>query len=97
MTDILLLGEKEASYFSDMQRRSNEQFATSYTSVFQKWMVILSNPENVPMVFHCTAGKDRTGFAVAILLLSLRVSKEDVIENYLKVGLGIDAKTKSQF
>ena len=36
-----------------------------------------------PVYFHCTEGKDRTGIVGAILLLSLGVSREDIIEDYL--------------
>ena len=36
-----------------------------------------------PLVFHCTAGKDRTGFAAAIILLSLGVPREVVMQDYL--------------
>jgi len=38
---------------------------------------------NEPTVFHCTAGKDRTGFAAALILRSLGVSPEDVMRDYL--------------
>jgi protein-tyrosine phosphatase len=34
-------------------------------------------------VMHCTAGKDRTGFAVALILLALGVSRDDVLHDYL--------------
>ena len=36
-----------------------------------------------PVVFHCTAGKDRTGFAAALILRSLGVAHEDVMRDYL--------------
>ena len=36
-----------------------------------------------PVVFHCTAGKDRTGFAAALILLALGVPRELVLEDYL--------------
>ena len=36
-----------------------------------------------PLVFHCTAGKDRTGFAAALILLSLGVQREAVMQDYL--------------
>ena len=36
-----------------------------------------------PLVFHCTAGKDRTGFAAALILLALGVPREVVMEDYL--------------
>lgn len=38
---------------------------------------------DVPMVVHCAAGKDRTGIAVAVLLRSLGVPEETIIEDYL--------------
>jgi protein-tyrosine phosphatase len=38
----------------------------------------------VPMVVHCTAGKDRTGVAIAILLTLLGVAREDVLSDYAK-------------
>lgn len=36
-----------------------------------------------PTVFHCTAGKDRTGFAAALILRSLGVPESDVMRDYL--------------
>jgi protein-tyrosine phosphatase len=36
-----------------------------------------------PLVFHCTAGKDRTGFAAALLLSALGVSRDDIVQDYL--------------
>lgn len=38
---------------------------------------------NQPTVFHCTAGKDRTGFAAALVLHALGATKEDVMHDYL--------------
>ena len=36
-----------------------------------------------PTVFHCTAGKDRTGFAAALILLALGASRDAVMRDYL--------------
>jgi protein-tyrosine phosphatase len=36
-----------------------------------------------PTVFHCTAGKDRTGFAAALLLKAVGASDEEVMHDYL--------------
>ena len=38
---------------------------------------------NTPLLFHCSAGKDRTGVAAALILLALGVSRQDVMEDYL--------------
>lgn len=40
-----------------------------------------------PVVFHCTVGKDRTGFTAAVLQLLAGVSREDVLENYLETNV----------
>jgi protein-tyrosine phosphatase len=38
----------------------------------------------IDFLWHCTAGKDRTGFAAAILLIILGVPKEQIFEDYLQ-------------
>lgn len=38
---------------------------------------------DAPTVFHCTAGKDRTGFAAALILMALGVPRETVMQDYL--------------
>ncbi len=39
--------------------------------------------KDTPLVFHCTAGKDRTGFAAALILLTLGVPRDVVMRDYL--------------
>lgn len=51
----------------------------------------LAKPDGTPVVFHCSAGKDRTGVLSAILLRSLGVSEVDTIEDYLLTGQSSDA------
>ena len=41
------------------------------------------DPDNHPLLFHCTAGKDRTGFVAAVLLGLLGVDRPHVIRDYL--------------
>jgi protein-tyrosine phosphatase len=36
-----------------------------------------------PVVFHCTAGKDRTGFAAALLLSTLGIDRDTIMQDYL--------------
>lgn len=38
---------------------------------------------DAPVVMHCTAGKDRTGVAAALILLALGVSRDQVLQDYL--------------
>ncbi len=41
-------------------------------------------------LIHCTAGKDRTGFGVALILMALGASREDVVEDYLFTNTVMD-------
>ncbi|PLW69703.1 tyrosine-protein phosphatase [Pseudohalioglobus lutimaris] len=47
------------------------------------WLRSLGEPGALPQLFHCTAGKDRTGFAAAIVLLALGVPRESVMDDFL--------------
>jgi protein-tyrosine phosphatase len=43
----------------------------------------IAEDERTPALFHCTTGKDRTGWAAAAILLLLGVSNDDVFADYL--------------
>ena len=64
---------------------ANREFVTSYTGVYENFLRGLID-DDAPTLFHCTAGKDRAGFAAAISLIALGVSREDVIEDYMKTN-----------
>lgn len=53
--------------------------ADRYKPFFGK---LLAMPEDKSLVFHCTAGKDRTGIGAALLLYSLGVPYETIMEDY---------------
>jgi protein-tyrosine phosphatase len=62
-----------------------EGYITNIDQYAQTWgtvMNYLSLSENRPLVFHCTAGKDRTGTCAAILLLLLGVPEETIIQDH---------------
>lgn len=49
---------------------------------FSQLFTHLLNAE-APLVFHCTAGKDRTGVAAALILLALGVPRATVMQDFL--------------
>lgn len=71
--------EEMARYLIEANREMVERF----TGVFRAWLGMLLQDEHYPMVFHCTAGKDRTGFAAAMIMTALGVPRETVMEDYL--------------
>lgn len=44
---------------------------------------LLAVPDGPPLLFHCTAGKDRTGWAAAVVLTALGVDRDTVFADYL--------------
>jgi len=53
--------------------------SNSYRQLFTE----LADPKHRPGLFHCTTGKDRTGWAAAALLLLVGVAEDDVMDDYL--------------
>jgi protein-tyrosine phosphatase len=62
------------------------------SSRFADAMHVLAQADSVPAVFHCAAGKDRTGVLAALLLSSLGVDDAHICADY---GLTQDAMRRS--
>ncbi|MFI1913547.1 tyrosine-protein phosphatase [Nocardia sp. NPDC020380] len=52
--------------------------------------------DNGPVMYHCSAGKDRTGWMTAILLQALGASKLDIYANYLESNDLLAASNKAE-
>jgi len=61
----------------------NRLFATQFASQYAAMLDRVSQPADLPAVVHCTAGKDRAGFASAVILRTLGVPEETVYEDFL--------------
>lgn len=66
----------------EAMRDSYRSYVQQNTSRFRTLFAHLLE-DRAPLVIHCTAGKDRTGFACALILHSLGVSDEVIAEDYL--------------
>jgi protein-tyrosine phosphatase len=73
----------------DLKIYTVEEMATGYERLleeaalnFGEVIIHAADPDNHPMVFHCTAGKDRTGLMAMLLLGALGVSDEDIVLDY---------------
>jgi protein-tyrosine phosphatase len=62
----------------DSYRNYVRQSTPSYRALFAHLI-----EDRAPLVIHCTAGKDRTGFACALILHALGVPDETIAEDYL--------------
>ena len=54
----------------------------SHRAIYRKMLLRLAEGQT-PMVFHCAAGKDRTGVAAALILSLLGVADQQIVEDYL--------------
>jgi protein-tyrosine phosphatase len=49
---------------------------------FGRLIAHLADPDGLPALFHCAAGKDRTGIAAALLLGALGVEEATILDDY---------------
>ena len=66
----------------DLMRETYRDFVNHNADTFGRFLKHLLEAPN-PQVFHCTAGKDRTGFAAALLLSALGVDRATIEQDYL--------------
>jgi protein-tyrosine phosphatase len=64
--------------FIDQYRR----FVTDHGAEFARALAYALDEEHLPLLLHCTSGKDRTGFAISVLLLALGTPQESILEDY---------------
>jgi protein-tyrosine phosphatase len=68
---------------TDFMLQATRSIMINRTDVYASLIRDLAEPQNRPLVFHCTAGKDRTGVGAAIVLSLLGVPWETVRDDYL--------------
>jgi hypothetical protein len=51
---------------------------------------LLADEASYPLVFHCTAGKDRTGVLTALLLDTLGVDRDVIVTDYIETAARLD-------
>ena len=56
---------------------------------YSRFVKLLEKPREKALLWHCTAGKDRAGFAAAIVLEILGAGRETILEDYMKTNAGL--------
>ena len=71
-----------ATHFGEIYfyRISEEPFAARLVDALE----IIADRDNHPLIFHCSAGKDRTGVLAAMVLAAVGVVDEDVVDDYTR-------------
>ena len=77
-----MLGDGKAAALFEMGYREIVGLPSALSS-YRTFFETVAQDARRPALFHCTTGKDRTGWAAAATLLFLGVSREDVFRDYL--------------
>lgn len=67
----------------DLLREAYQAYALIAYPRYRTMFELLLDEANLALLFHCAAGKDRTGFGAAILLTALGVEWNHVMQDYL--------------
>lgn len=66
-----------------VMRQAYGSYITDWHHRYRAMFDLLLHEEPAPLLFHCTAGKDRTGVAAMLLLSALGVADEVIHDDYL--------------
>tara|TARA_Y100000591_G_C21842311_1_gene706479 strand:+ start:783 stop:1499 length:717 start_codon:yes stop_codon:yes gene_type:complete len=75
--------------------KANEELITKHFKVLEKFLNLLLDP--IPTIFHCTSGKDRTGFATLLIYHILGISIEDIMLDYMNSNDYLKPRLEEQF
>ncbi len=78
----LAAGRLTAEDALEIMRESYRNYVRLSTDSFRRLFAHLLE-DRAPLVIHCTAGKDRTGFACALILHALGVPDDVIADDYL--------------
>ena len=76
-------GRLTGSLAESIMAEAYRGFVETHYQRFTEALRIICVPRRSPVVFHCTAGKDRTGFLAYLILSALGVSREAIYADYL--------------
>lgn len=82
LRDLLATSTATGEDVVALLRQAYLGYATEHLSVYRGLFEALLDPARRPLLFHCSAGKDRTGFGTALILTALGADRATVLEDY---------------
>jgi protein-tyrosine phosphatase len=79
----LATGHVSPEEMLELLREAYQAYALQSFDRYRVLFDLLRDDANLPLLFHCSAGKDRTGFGAALLLSALGVSWDHILHDYL--------------
>lgn len=83
-----LMNMQNAQLLHDYMKKLYGEFITTRTArdAIRSFVQILLETEEGATVFHCFAGKDRTGISAAVILTILGVPRDTIMEDYMETN-----------
>lgn len=95
LSDLLGAGRQvSAQHTAELMQETYRHFVEHNTPRFAEFFQHLLHDPGTPVVFHCTAGKDRTGFAAALLLHALDIPESVIWQDYLLTNERLRVRTR---
>lgn len=88
------LAELKASQIDSAMVKMNVSFVSDTACInrYKEFFALLQQEKNVPLMFHCSAGKDRTGMGAALVLFALGVDEKTIVDDYLASNIYLGDK-----
>lgn len=90
LNHLIEVEQKTQSSAIDHITASYRTLPFRFAAIFRELFIELSRG-NAPLVFHCSAGKDRTGMAAALVLSALGTPRDIIMEDYTVTNMFTDA------
>jgi len=92
----LVTGKARKMDFEKVLIEIYREFVTDFNHEFSTILKLFTDSNNLPILIHCKGGKDRTGFACALIQLLLEMPLELVDQDYLLTNKCFE-KIKDEF
>ena len=96
LLSLMFGSERKADYVAESYQ-AYRAYVSDYLPQLKALFQRISNPENLPVLIHCSAGKDRTGVVSSLIQLVLGVSFETAMDDYLKTNENLNAYKEDVF
>jgi protein-tyrosine phosphatase len=83
LRDMLERGAATGEGATAVLRQAYLAYATDHLPVYRRLFTLLLEEARRPLLFHCSAGKDRTGLGAALVLTVLGVDRATVMADYM--------------
>lgn len=93
----LMFGSERRTDYVAVSYQAYRDYATRHLPQLKTLFQRISDPENLPILIHCSAGKDRTGVVSSLINLVLGVPFETVMDDYLKTNSNLNAYKEDVF